>query len=153
VELFFIKKSLTLFLLFLYNPNHILKTQEDGMSTKAFIDEFFEDVDETLDRLIENAETLEEIESLGAEYQSEIYALKNMQESLLSHLVNLDELMEHDNVKPHKNKELREKVAHYSEINAEILPTIGKRFKIEHNQLKIRKSRSTKTKAKAFVKV
>ena len=111
------------------------------MSTQSFIDEFFYDVDETLDRLIQNAEALEEIKTFSKEYASEIDALENLQESLLSHLLNLDDLMENDNIKPYKHKDLREKVIRYSEIDDSILSTVGKRFKIDHNQLKIRKNR------------
>ena len=114
------------------------------MSTTAFLDEFFSDIDETLDRLIENAETLDEIESFPNEFGHEIDSLKHMQESLLSHLMNLDELMEHDDVKPDKQANLRDKVKKYSEFDGSIIPTVGKRFKIEHNQLRIRKARSRK---------
>lgn len=101
------------------------------MSTQAFIDEFFSDVDETLDRLIENAETLEEIAPFEHEFEQEIETLKDMQESLLSHLMNLDDLMEHDNVKPHTHLHLKEKVVRYSELDESILPTLGHRFQIE----------------------
>jgi hypothetical protein len=111
------------------------------MSTQSFIDEFFYDVDETLDRLIENAEALEEIKPFSQDYASEIEALTHLQESLLSHLMNLDDLMQHDKVKPYKHKELRDKVIRYSEIDDSILSNIGKTFKIDHNQLKIRKNR------------
>ena len=114
------------------------------MSTQGYIEEFFTDVDETLDRLIENAETLEEIEACKDDYEQEIETLESMQESLINHLMNLEELMEHDNVRPSNQKVLKEKVKRYSELNEEIIPTIGKRFSINHDQLKLRKSRKGK---------
>ena len=111
------------------------------MSQDTFIDQFFVDIDETLDQLIENAEMLEEVKPLQKEYVKEIQALEQIQDSLINRLVNLDELMEHDNVKPNNQKEIKEKVKRFSQLDPSILPHIGKRFNVEHNQLAVRNIR------------
>lgn len=118
------------------------------MSTEAFIEEFFSDVDQTLERLIENAEMLEEIESFPNEFGHEIESLKSLQESLINHLLNLNELMEKDSIDPYTNEELREKVIRYSELDKSILPKLSQQFHIDHDQLKLRKARSRR---KAFI--
>lgn len=50
------------------------------------------DIDETLDQLLVNAEILTEIAS-EAQLEEERLALESLQESLLSHLVNMDALL------------------------------------------------------------
>ncbi|MCF7806221.1 MAG: hypothetical protein K9M07_02685 [Simkaniaceae bacterium] len=112
------------------------------MAVHAFIDEFFSDLDETLDRIIENAEILEEIEEYPEEFKHEIETLKELQTSLLSHLMNLDEIKENDRIKIECNKALCEKIVRYEELNQKFLPHVAQRFKLDHDQLKLRKTRS-----------
>jgi hypothetical protein len=50
------------------------------------------EIDETIDRLIENSIALESIESDSESYDLEKNLLEQMQESLLAHLFHLDEL-------------------------------------------------------------
>lgn len=114
------------------------------MPVHPFLEDIELDLDATLDRLIENAEALETIKPHKKEYKVEIEALQNLQESLLSHLVSLDHLMEKkDSLSLHRKKNLREKVMRYSEIDTSILETMGDHLKLDHNQLKIRKNRKT----------
>ena len=50
------------------------------------------EIDATLDRLLENEKVLQEVGRL-TDYQSECMALKKMQESLIAHLMHMDELL------------------------------------------------------------
>lgn len=57
-------------------------------STKDLIKE----IDQTIDQLIENAKVLKEIESSCC-YKEEALALEKTQESLIAHLIHMDEIM------------------------------------------------------------
>ena len=56
------------------------------------------DIDETLDQLLVNAEILTEI-AHEAQLEEERLALESLQESLLSHLVNMDTLLKEGQAK------------------------------------------------------
>lgn len=54
--------------------------------------DLFEEIDETINMLIENAKVLDDIS--GADfYKEEIIALEKTQESLLAHLIHMDEIL------------------------------------------------------------
>lgn len=50
------------------------------------------EIDSTIDQLLENAKALKKI-SLKSSYQEEILALEKTQESLIAHLMHLDEML------------------------------------------------------------
>ncbi len=86
-------------------------------------DEILQDVDDTLDRLIENAKVLEDI---GEDplFSTERDALAKTQESLLAHLVNMEPILEKETPKRRrKRKEVVEKIksvkrrAHKESVN------------------------------------
>lgn len=54
--------------------------------------DILEEIDTTIDQLLENAKALKKI-SLNSSYQEEFLALEKTQESLIAHLIHLDEML------------------------------------------------------------
>ena len=97
----------------------MLKSNQDILS----------EIDATLDQLIANAEALKNL-PIQCEYQMEISAFQNTQESLLAHLMHMDALLEEK-----KNKQissssfenLETKFSEFGKINASLLEKMAHR--------------------------
>ena len=107
------------------------------MVLKPLLDDLLLDVDETVERLVENAEMLAQIEAHPEEFQHEISALQQLQESLLSHLMHLEEHVAQENITPRKAARVRHQVKRVEGVDA----SHREKFEVKHNTLKLRKAR------------
>ncbi len=91
-----------------------------------------EEIDTTIDQLLENAKVLKKI-SADISYQTEMLALEKTQESLIAHLIHLDELLKKKDPssfsqqKPLLNSKVHHKLGRCGYLN-------HKTSKKEHNQ-------------------
>lgn len=99
------------------------------------------EMDATLDQLIANAKTIQGI-SLKNLQSHEIEALQKTQESLLAHLIHLDDLLNQDRKKKYEpSASLKEKAVHYHQLNAQMMKQVMGNFGIrkkKKGQLKTR---------------
>jgi hypothetical protein len=92
-------------------------------------DEILADIDDTLDRLIENADVIKKI-SFRTVYTSEVEALQKTQESLLARLVHMNELL-----KGHKNEgqesfgNIEQKILQIGKLNAQLINQAAMRIR------------------------
>jgi len=91
------------------------------------------DLDLTLDQLIENAKILDCDTSSQYLYENEVDALQKMQESLLAHLIHLDQLLEINSRKKHllsapKSQSFQNKFAEFSKLNTNFMNALATRF-------------------------
>lgn len=86
-------------------------------------EDIIEDIDATLDRLIENAEVLGEI-STNPTYEEEAKALEMMQESLIKHLMTMEQFI------PKPKGALIEKRSKLEAMQQQDAPKIHKRRRI-----------------------
>lgn len=78
------------------------------------------EIDATLDQLIQNAKSIQEI-SLKQLQTHEIDALQKTQESLLAHLIHMDKLLDKDQKKTLQETNLKEKVLQYHRLNQQMM--------------------------------
>ncbi|HSX04800.1 MAG TPA: hypothetical protein VLG76_08755 [Rhabdochlamydiaceae bacterium] len=90
------------------------------------------EMDETLDQLIKNAKVIQHIPSKKLE-PHELDAMQKTQESLLARLMHLDEAL---NKKVVPEEPLKQKAAHFHELNQKL----KKRFSIRRRPKKLQKS-------------
>lgn len=88
-------------------------------------EEILAGIDSTLDQLIDNAEVLHDHKSL---FEYEIDALQKTQESLLSHLLNLEKRLHGESKKSKKSAEIYEKLSRYSRLNSRLIRRVTHRF-------------------------
>jgi hypothetical protein len=94
-------------------------------------EEILADIDTTLDQLIHNAEALR-MAPLQTLEEAEVVAMQKIQESLLAHLLHMDGLLDRDEKKQllqkKAKKELQEKIAHFSRLNAQLIDNVAMKF-------------------------
>lgn len=108
------------------------------------------EIDSTLDQLISNAEILGKISS-NPSYEEEVTALHKTQESLLAHLMHLDQSLEKK--RHHETEQIRSKLSHFSILNPSINDEVVTYFdekkkrkrKLPSQKPKIHKSRRLTT--------
>lgn len=98
--------------------------------------EIFQDIDSTLDHLIENAEMLYDISSSNG-YEDELHALEKTQESLLAHLVGMDRILEEDG--SNEPNYIKAKKDHFCHLEEDKLraKSSSKKPKGNHSRVKI----------------
>lgn len=115
------------------------------------VEEILDDIDDTLDRLIENADVIKHI-SLNALYTSEVEALQKTQESLLARLVHMQDLFKGQKNKGDCEKEdpfnsIEQKIARFGKLNAQIINRVSSRMKRTKRarELRVRSCRRKKS--------
>ena len=108
------------------------------------------DIDATLDQLIENAATMNQI-SLDTLLADEMQALQRTQESLLARLVHMNDLLEPDEKRSFFRKQpiaytsIENKIVRFGRLNAQLINQVKKDLssakKPSKNEPKIRKNR------------
>lgn len=101
------------------------------------------DIDSTLDQLIRNAQLLRTV-SIKTVPENEVEALHKTQESLMAHLIHMDELLEGKKVQKLKHENFGQKIQQFSRMNAKLMENVTKRF-----SKKPRVGRNRKKKLKA----
>ena len=81
-----------------------------------------QEIDVTLDQLIKNAAALTEV-SNDPLYESEVQALNKTQESLLAHLLHLDQFLK-DKQKNKSSVSIHQKLTIFSELSAKLARTM-----------------------------
>lgn len=84
------------------------------------------EMDQTLDQLITHAKTVQKVPASKLNAH-ELEALQKTQESLLAHLMHLDQAL-HEKIVP--NKPLQEKAEHFHQLNQKLI----KRFRIKRRR-------------------
>ncbi|MEX0961888.1 MAG: hypothetical protein WDZ28_03420 [Simkaniaceae bacterium] len=86
------------------------------------MDSLVEDLSLTLDQLIQNADVLNHIESNDG-IEAEVDGLKKTQESLLSHMLHVHDMIEEEKKMSKKDaekiKQVQKKLMHFSDLNAQ----------------------------------
>lgn len=82
--------------------------------------ETLKDIDATLDQLIKNAEALQEVSS-DPLFVEEVAALSKTQESLLTHLVHLDQFLKQKGPKK-INRSINDKISLFTELSKDSSP-------------------------------
>lgn len=103
------------------------------------------EIDVTIDRLIENAEAIETIKESKERFTQELDLLEITQESLLAHLIHLDQKLE----KPHGAKTVS--VKEVKDFSLDLLDTLNCTAVLGKEKIKLRKSRKTSNKREASV--
>jgi hypothetical protein len=105
-------------------------------------EEILADIDATLDQLIRNAETVRTAPIQTLE-ETEIIAMQKTQESLLAHLLHMDQLLKSNEKKQMVHSEskdsLREKIAHFSRLNTLLLNDVALKFNVDVRRSKKKK--------------
>jgi uncharacterized protein YjgD (DUF1641 family) len=84
--------------------------------------EILQEIDVTLDQLIKNAAALTEI-SADPLYNAEVRALSKTQESLLAHLLHLDQFLK-DKQKEKSSSSIHQKLSIFSKLSADLAKTM-----------------------------
>ena len=84
--------------------------------------EILQEIDVTLDQLIKNAAALTEI-SAEPLYKSEVHALSKTQESLLAHLLHLDQHLKNKQ-KEKSSSSIHQKLSIFSKLSADLAKTM-----------------------------
>lgn len=90
-------------------------------------------IDATLDQLIQNASVIKQL-SNNKQYEEELMHLQKTQESLLSHLMHMDELLGHQQKKKQQiitndnSKAVKTKLVKLSRLNAQVVKRVSKSF-------------------------
>ena len=96
-------------------------------------EEILADIDCTLDQLIRNAEALRTV-SVQTLAETEVEALQKTQESLLAHILHMNELLDSDKKQQLMRKkaavDLQGKIAHFSRLNARLITDVAMKFKV-----------------------
>lgn len=92
------------------------------------------EIDSTLDQLIENAKILGSTKKTTI-YNNEVEALQKMQESLLAHLIHMDQILEINSKKRstesnQKWNSFQKKFEEFNKLNAIFINNVANRFKI-----------------------
>ena len=118
-------------------------------------EEILADIDATLDQLIKNAEAVRGI-SFDTLFENEVAALQKTQESLLAHVIHMDQLMGEEKKKtPQRRKsmryqEIKQKVAEFTKLNSELIADVTVRFATKPMAIKkIRLHRTPRLASKA----
>jgi len=94
-------------------------------------DDILEEIDETIDQLLQNADVLKQIAS-HSEYREEKEALEKTQDSLLAHLIHMDCLLDRENISPKKRKKtalnISEKLSHVERFDKQFIQKIYDNF-------------------------
>lgn len=99
------------------------------------------EMDATLDQLIENATTIQNI-SLKNLQSHEIEALQKTQESLLAHLIHMDGLLKQDGKKRiEPPSSMKEKVLQYHQLNQRMMKQVMGNFGVRAKKKKSLKVR------------
>ena len=90
------------------------------------------DMDATLDQLIRNAEVLRSV-SIKSLEEKEIEALQKTQDSLLAHLVHMDQLLNKEKVTsslPQRevNLAIKQKISHFGKLHTRLLKNVSMRL-------------------------
>ena len=105
------------------------------------------EIDVTIDRLIENAEAIEAIKECKEQFTQELNLLEITQESLLAHLIHLDQKFE----KPHAAKTVS--IKEVKNFSIDLLDTLNCTALIPKENLKLRKARTISNKRKVSVEL
>ena len=114
-------------------------------------DEILHEIDSTLDRLIENAEALNEA-SLNMS-EMEVDAFQKTQESLLAHLIHMDSMLtiKRKELKtPHPKSatyQIQEKLLRFEKLNANFIDNVQKKVGVIKFDVKKRRARKPVKKA------
>lgn len=101
--------------------------------------DIIENIDSTLDQLIENSKILTDIAD-NPLYSTEYGALSKTQESLLAHLVNMDELLHQKETEGATEVEkVEEKIEQFTKDHSSILDSFKDRNKTQSFRLRRRK--------------
>ncbi len=102
------------------------------------------DIDATLDQLIKNAELLRGLSYYQAE-ETEVDALQKTQESLLSRLLHMEEMMLKKKKSPSQqaalHQTIRQKVSQFSRLNARLIKGVAHRFGVDKKRPRIGRNR------------
>jgi len=109
-----------------------------------FSEDLVDEIDLTLDKLIENANAMKSVELT----KEEIEAFQKTQESLLAHLVSLDQLLQIKrkilNLPKRKQITIKSKMQTFQRLNSSFIKNTTKQIKL----IKIRRLRKNSKKAK-----
>jgi len=106
------------------------------------------DIDATLDQLIQNADVMQNVPVASLD-ESEIEALQKTQESLLAHLIHIEQRLDNDQKKAEIRKKterythIQQKIIHYSRLNERLMRNMESRFGV--NAIKAKKKMSKRT--------
>ena len=110
---------------------------EDKGGKKMYSEDIVEEIGSTLDKLIENAKAIKNVNLT----KEEVIAFQKTQESLLAHLVSLDELLQIKRKMlnlPKKNQlQIRSKINAFENLNANFIKKSSEKLKF----IKLRKIR------------
>lgn len=94
-------------------------------------EEIVANIDATLDQLIQNASVIKQL-STKKHYEEELMHLQKTQESLLSHLMHMDELLDHEQKKKQQiltavdSKIVKTKLMKLSRLNDRVVKQVSK---------------------------
>lgn len=121
-------------------------------------EEIYIEIESTIDQLIENAQSMNNA-SKGELTQIEIDAFQNTQESLLAHLIYMDQMLEkkREEIKIPNEKsissKLRRKMLKFEELNKEFVHHLSDSMNIIHFHKKPFRKKPIQTKRRRFSKV
>ena len=100
-------------------------------------EEILADIDNTLDQLIRYADIAQTVAALS---DLEVEALQKTQESLLARLIHMEGMLskERKPVKLNSVQNVRQKIAHYSRLNARLIDGVADQF-ARRSQVRLKK--------------